>query len=49
ADEIQNREVGNVIIKTEKPIVVEDFNNMQELGRFVLERNDTCAGGIIVK
>jgi len=49
ADEIKNREVGNVVIKTEKPIVIEDFNKIQELGRFVLERTDTCAGGIVTK
>jgi sulfate adenylyltransferase large subunit len=45
--ELKNREVADVLIKTEKPIVVEDFNKTPELGRFVLERKDTCAGGII--
>lgn len=44
---IENRQVANVLIKTAKPIVVENFNEIQELGRFVLERKDTCAGGII--
>lgn len=48
-DEIQNREVADVIIKTEKPIVVENFNKVEELGRFVLERLNTCAGGIITE
>ncbi|MBW2990327.1 GTP-binding protein [Candidatus Woesearchaeota archaeon] len=47
ADEIKNREVADIIIKTEKPVVVENFNEVQELGRFVLQRYDTCAGGII--
>ena len=47
ADEIRNREVADTVIKTEKPVVVEDFNKIQELGRFVLQRKDTCAGGII--
>ncbi len=48
-DEIQNREVADVIIKTDKPIVVENFNEVEELGRFVLERLNTCAGGIITE
>lgn len=47
AKEIKNREVADIIIKTEKPVVVENFNNVQELGRFVFQRKDTCAGGII--
>jgi sulfate adenylyltransferase large subunit len=49
ADEIKNREVASIIIKTDKPVVVEDFNRMEELGRFVLGREDTCAGGIITE
>lgn len=41
-------EVGTVIIKTKSPIVVKNFNDIKELGRFVLLRdNDTVAGGII--
>jgi len=48
-DGIANREVGTLTIKTEKPIIIEDFNNIQELGRLVLERSDTCAGGIIIR
>ena len=41
-------EVGSVIIKTKKPIVVENFNEIKELGRFVLVRdNDASAGGIV--
>ena len=47
ANEIKNREVADIIIKTEKPVVVENFNKVQELGRFVFQRTDTCAGGII--
>lgn len=49
ADEIKNREVASIIIKTDKPVVVENFNRMEELGRFVLGREDTCAGGIITE
>ncbi len=41
-------EVGSVIIKTKSPIVVENFNDIKELGRFVLlQDNDTVAGGIV--
>jgi len=48
ADVIKNLEVGEVIIKTKKPIVVEPFNKVQELGRFVFVRDENiCAGGII--
>lgn len=49
ASMIKNREVARVVIKTNKPVVVENFNTMQELGRFVLAREDTCAGGIIME
>jgi sulfate adenylyltransferase large subunit len=48
-DEIRNREVADVVIKTNKPIVVENFNDVEEMGRFVLERLNTCAGGIITE
>ncbi len=48
-EQIENREVADVIIKTDNPIVVENFNDVEELGRFVLERLNTCAGGIITE
>ncbi|MCD4651029.1 MAG: GTP-binding protein [Candidatus Cloacimonetes bacterium] len=47
--EIRNREVADVTIRTAAPVVVENFNRIQELGRFVLGREDTCAGGIITE
>ena len=49
AKEIKNRQVADVTIKTEKPVVIENFNDTPELGRFVFERKDTCAGGIITE
>ncbi|MFZ3169363.1 MAG: GTP-binding protein [Candidatus Methanoperedens sp.] len=49
SNEIKNREVANIIIRTDKPVVVENFNKMEELGRFVLGREDICAGGIITE
>lgn len=47
--EIKNREVANIVIRTDKPVIVENFNKMEELGRFVLGREDTVAGGIITE
>ena len=47
---IDEMQVGKVVISIERPMVVEDFNTIQELGRFVLLRNNqVCAGGIITK
>jgi sulfate adenylyltransferase large subunit len=49
AIEIRNREVADIIIRTDKPVVVENFNKIEELGRFVLGKDDTLAGGIITE
>ena len=48
-EEIEYNEAAEVIIKTEKPIVIENFNNIEEMGRFVLEREDIASGGIIIE
>ena len=41
-------EVGQVVIKTERPIVVEEMQEIEALGRFVLvQDNDIRAGGIV--
>lgn len=48
ADIIQNLDVAEVVIKTKKSVAIKDFNDVQELGRFVLVRDENiCAGGII--
>ncbi len=48
AQTVKNLDVAEVIIKTKKPIAIKDFNDVQELGRFVLVRGENiCAGGII--
>ncbi len=48
ADDIRNLEVAEVTIRTKKPVAIKDFNDIQEMGRFVLVRDEnTCAGGII--
>ena len=49
AEEVRNREVADVILRTSKQVVVENFNEIQELGRFVLGREDICGGGIITE
>lgn len=48
ADILENLEVAEVVIKTKKPVAIKDFNDVQEIGRFVLIRDENiCAGGII--
>ena len=48
SDVVKNLEVAKVTIKTKKPLCIKDFNDVQELGRFVLVRDENiCAGGII--
>ena len=48
ADTLGNLEVGETTIKTNKLVAISSFNNVAELGRFVLMRgDDVCAGGII--
>lgn len=42
-------EIGKIEISLEKPMVVEKFNKLKELGRFViLDKGEIIAGGIIV-
>lgn len=48
-EQLENREAAVAVIKTDKPVIVENFNDVPELGRFVLERLNTCAGGIITE
>jgi len=46
--ELGEAEAGTAVIRTETPLVIEDFNHIEGLGRFVLVRNDDIvAGGII--
>ena len=45
---LDETEVGEILIETERPLAFELFSFIPELGRFVLERgNDIVAGGII--
>ena len=48
ATTLHNREVGEVVLNFNNPVVVDNFNYTPELGRFVIEKNlDTAGGGII--
>jgi len=48
ANVLENLDMAEVIIKTENPIVIADFNDIRELGRFVLVKDgNTYAAGII--
>lgn len=49
ASSINNLEIGEVEIKTKKPLAFTKFGDVKEMGRFVLVRgNDVVAGGIIL-
>lgn len=48
SDTIKNLEVAEVVLKTKKPIAIKNFNDVEELGRFVIVHDENiCAGGII--
>lgn len=47
ASEVKNKEVAEVILCMDRPIVVDEFYRMRELGRFVLCRVNPVAGGIV--
>jgi len=49
ANELKETEVGEVILKTTLPVVVEKFNYVRELGRFILLNNGKVVAGGIVK
>jgi len=48
-DEIKNREVAQVTIRTEHPVIIEPYTKTPELGRFVLLTENVSAGGIITE
>jgi sulfate adenylyltransferase large subunit len=48
-DEIKNREVAQVTITTESPVIIEPYTKTPELGRFVLVKDNVSAGGIITE
>lgn len=50
AGELKWNEIGIVALKTKKMIVMERFDFIEELGRFILkQQNQVCAGGIITE
>lgn len=49
AGSIQNAEVADILIRLDKKVVVDPFNEIPEMGRFVLEKEGRpVAGGIIL-
>jgi sulfate adenylyltransferase subunit 1 (EFTu-like GTPase family) len=48
AKELKANEAGVVIFKTAKPIVVEKFSFIEELGRFIIERDYNLQGAGII-
>lgn len=48
SNELKMNEAGVVRFKAEKPIVAEDFSFIQELGRFVIERDYVLQGAGII-
>ena len=48
AQNLENLEIGEVTIKTKKPIVIDTFKNIREIGRFVLVKNENISAGGIV-
>lgn len=50
AQVLKNLEVGSAVIKSKRPLAIKSFNDVQELGRFVLMQDENiCAGGIITR
>lgn len=48
ADQLNNLEIGEVTIKIKKPVIINTFRDVREIGRFVLVQADNIsAGGII--
>ncbi len=48
SDSLSYLEAAEITVKTKKPVVVTSFNELENLGRFVLSRSgNICAGGII--
>ena len=44
AKELKTNELGQITVKTEKPIIVEKFSDLEELGRLIVEENNMPAG-----
>ena len=48
--DLNNMEIGEVTLRLDAPAIVENFNEISELGRFVLTKGlDVSAGGIITE
>lgn len=49
ARELKLNETGQVILKTKRPVVIEKFDFIEELGRFAIERGFNLQGAGIIK
>lgn len=50
AEKLEEHEIGEVVLSLKNPVFVDNFNDIKEMGRFVLERNGLIsAGGIITE
>ncbi len=45
ASELKENEVGEIVLRTDKPVVLENFSEIPELGRFVLVRGENVSAG----
>ena len=48
SNNLKETEVGEVIIKTDKDLVIENFNDIPELGRFVIKRDSDIVGAGVI-
>ena len=50
SEKLGETEVAKVTLKTKEPVVIENFNEVEEFGRFVIIKNqDISGGGIIIE
>lgn len=49
ASELKMNEAGQVIFKTARPVVVEDTSYVEDLGRFVIEKDNEMLGAGIIR
>jgi sulfate adenylyltransferase subunit 1 (EFTu-like GTPase family) len=49
ASELRMNEAGQVTFKTTRPVVVEDTSYVEDLGRFVIEKDNEMLGAGIIR
>ena len=48
AQELNEHEIGEIKLKLDSEVFIDDFNELREFGRFVIERENNIAGGGII-